>query len=459
MNYSIDDTICAPATSTGGAICVVRVSGSRCFEAVDSVVCLRRGTAAGAKGFTIRFGVVDGLDEVLVSVFKAPHSYTGEDMAEISCHASPYVVEELLRRLCGAGCRLAQAGEFTRRAFVAGKMDLAQAEAVADLIAADSQAAHKLAFSQLRGVYSEKLRSLREQIIELSALLELELDFSEEEVEFADRSRLRILAEAALAETCRLADSFRSGNAFKKGIPVALVGAVNSGKSTLLNALLGEDRAIVSDIPGTTRDTVEEVLIINGIAYRFIDTAGLRDGAEEIERIGIERSFSQIENATVVIVLLDGTASVESHLPVVSEVKSRLRDGTRVLWVRSKMDAVVESCFDDTFCTRLGISDVIDISARTGKGLDALKDAVSRPDSESMTASGAVMVTNQRHYEALSAAAEDLRRFLDGLSASIPTDLLSEDLRSATRHLGTIFGEITPDTLLGQIFSRFCIGK
>ncbi|MBO4670320.1 MAG: tRNA uridine-5-carboxymethylaminomethyl(34) synthesis GTPase MnmE [Bacteroidales bacterium] len=481
MNYCIDDTICAPATSSGGAICVVRVSGSGCFAAVDSVVKLRHGSASTAKGFTIRFGVVEGLDEVLVSVFKAPHSYTGEDMAEISCHASPYVVGDLLRRLCDAGCRLAQAGEFTRRAFVASKMDLAQAEAVADLIAADSAAAHRLAFSQLRGAYSEKLRSLRGQILELSALLELELDFSEEELEFADRGRLRMLAEAALAETSRLADSFRAGNAFKKGIPVAIVGAVNSGKSTLLNALLGEERAIVSDIPGTTRDTVEEVLVLNGIAYRFIDTAGLREGAEEIERMGIERSFSQIEKATVVIVLLDGTASVDSLLPVVAEVKARLSDSARVIWVRSKMDLAEPGghfagcgngaiapgngilpeagCKDGAFCTRLGIPDVIDLSSRTGQGLDALKEAVSRPDVESMSACGAVMVTNQRHYEALNSAAEDLRRFLDGLTTALPTDLLSEDLRSATRHLGTIFGEITPDNLLGEIFSRFCIGK
>ncbi|MCR5326943.1 MAG: tRNA uridine-5-carboxymethylaminomethyl(34) synthesis GTPase MnmE [Bacteroidales bacterium] len=459
MNYSVDDTICAPATSAGGAICVVRVSGPRCFEAVDSVVRLRHGTAAAARGFTVRFGVVDGLDEVLVSVFKAPHSYTGEDMAEISCHASPFVVRELLQRLCGAGCRLALAGEFTRRAFTAGKMDLAQAEAVADLIAADSQAAHQLAFSQLRGVYSQKLKELRRQIVELSALMELELDFSEEELEFADRKRLRGLAEAALDETSRLADSFRAGNAFKKGIPVAIVGAVNSGKSTLLNALLGEDRAIVSDIPGTTRDTVEETLVIEGIAFRFIDTAGLRETPETIERMGIERSIEQMDKASVVVVLLDATAPMDELKSVCDQVRSHLRPDTRVIWVRSKMDLVQgdgKAGALDTVGVEPGL---LDISAKTGYGLDRLRAAIASDASSRLKAADGLLVTNQRHHEALAAAAEDLRRFLDGLATSLPTDLLSEDLRSATRHLGTIFGEVTPDNVLGEIFGRFCVGK
>jgi tRNA modification GTPase len=362
-------------------------------------------------------------------------------------------------------------------------MDLAQAEAVADLISADSQAAHQLAFSQLRGAYSQKLKELRRQIVELSALMELELDFSEEELEFADRKRLRGLAEAALDETCRLADSFRAGNAFKKGIPVAIVGAVNSGKSTLLNALLGEDRAIVSDIPGTTRDTVEETLVIEGIAFRFIDTAGLRETPEMIERMGIERSIEQMDKASVVVALLDATAPQEELKAVCDRVRSHLRPDTRVIWVRSKVDLIQgggeagtpcskQGVFDPgtavsegpvlktgPFCTRLGIPDALDISAKTGYGLDRLRAAIASDAASRLKAADGLLVTNQRHHEALAAASEDLRRFLDGLSTSLPTDLLSEDLRSATRHLGTIFGEITPDNVLGEIFGRFCIGK
>ena len=453
MNYSVDDTICAPATSSGGAICVVRVSGSRCFEAVDSVVRLLHGSAAAAQGFTVRFGVVDGLDEVLVSVFRAPHSYTGEDMAEISCHASDYIVRELLRRLCASGCRLAQAGEFTRRAFTAGKMDLAQAEAVADLIAADSQAAHQLAFSQLRGAYSRKLNELRRQIVELSALMELELDFSEEELEFADRRKLSVLAGAALEETRRLTDSFRAGNAFKKGIPVAIVGAVNSGKSTLLNALLGENRAIVSDIPGTTRDTVEETLVLDGITFRFIDTAGLRDTPEEVERMGIERSLEQMDKASVVVVLLDALSPAAELEKVVARVREHIRPDTRVIWVRSKVDLAQGSS------PLPGLPEVLEISALTGYGLDSLKKAIASDATRELKAADGLLVTNQRHQEALAAAAEDLARFLEGLATSLPTDLLSEDLRSATRHLGTIFGEVTPDNVLGEIFGRFCVGK
>lgn len=449
-----EDTICAPATSAGGAICVIRVSGSECFAAVDAVVRMRRGSAASAKGFSVHFGEVEGLDEVLVCVFRAPQSYTGEDMAEISCHASPYVVSELLRRLGAAGCRMAGPGEFTRRAFTAGKMDLAQAEAVADLIAASSQAAHKLAFSQLRGHYSQRLRELRQQIIELGALMELELDFSEEEVEFADRGRLELLAREALAQIERLADSFRLGNAFKRGIPVAIVGPVNSGKSTLLNALLGEERALVSDIPGTTRDTVEEVLVLGGVAYRFIDTAGLRQTAETVEKMGIERSLEQIGKASIVLVLLDASAPVAELAGVVSDVRARLREDCRAIWVRSKSDIG-----GPDFASELGLEGLISISAKTGEGLTELRDAICAGARQDLLAADGLLVTNQRHQQALLRAAEDLRRFLDGLSTALPTDLLAEDLRSATAALGTIFGEVTPDDVLGEVFGRFCIGK
>lgn len=449
-----EDTICAPATSPGGAICVIRVSGSGCFAAVDAVVHMRRGSAASAKGFSVHFGEVEGLDEVLVCVFRAPQSYTGEDMAEISCHASPYVVSELLRRLGAAGCRMAGPGEFTRRAFTAGKMDLAQAEAVADLIAASSQAAHKLAFSQLRGHYSQRLRELRQQIIELGALMELELDFSEEEVEFADRGRLELLAREALGQIERLADSFRLGNAFKRGIPVAIVGPVNSGKSTLLNALLGEERALVSDIPGTTRDTVEEVLVLGGVAYRFIDTAGLRQTDETVEKMGIERSLEQIGKASIVLVLLDASAPVAELAGVVADVRARLREDCRAIWVRSKSDIG-----GPDFASELGLEGLISISAKTGEGLTELRDAICAGARQDLLAADGLLVTNQRHQQALLRAAEDLRRFLDGLCTSLPTDLLAEDLRSATAALGTIFGEVTPDDVLGEVFGRFCIGK
>lgn len=458
-----DDVICAPASGRGGAVSIVRLSGEGCLNVADAVVSLRRGTVAEAPGFSLRFGVAEGLDEVLVSVFHAPHSYTGEDMVEISCHASPFVVSSLLERLCAAGARLAEPGEFTRRAFVSGKMDLAQAEAVADLIASQSEAAHRLAFSQLRGLFSSRLQELRSKILELSALLELELDFSEEEVEFADRSKLQALANETLAEVQRLEGSFRMGNAFKKGIPVAIVGPVNSGKSTLLNALLGEERAIVSDIPGTTRDTVEELLVLRGVQYRFIDTAGLRDSSETVEKIGIGRSLEQIEKAYVVIVLMDSTAPMEEIESVVGSVRSHLREDTRVIWVRSKCDLLAEGDpvpgTASGICTRLGIPKLIDISARTGKGLDELREAVASDDASVLDTTGAVMVTNLRHYESLKSAASDLTVFIDGLASGIPTDLLAEDLRSATRHLGQITGEITPDDILGEVFGRFCIGK
>ncbi len=464
-----DDVICAPATGRGGAVSIVRLSGKGCLDVADAVVSLRRGTVAEAPGFSLRFGVAEGLDELLVSIFHAPHSYTGEDMVEISCHASPFVVSSLLERLCAAGARLAEPGEFTRRAFVSGKMDLAQAEAVADLIAAQSEAAHRLAFSQLRGSFSTRLQELRGKILELSALLELELDFSEEEVEFADRSSLRSLASEALAEVKRLAGTFKMGNAFKRGIPVAIVGAVNSGKSTLLNTLLGEERAIVSSIPGTTRDTVEELLVLRGVQYRFIDTAGLRDTSETVEQIGIERSLSQIEKAYVVIVLMDSTAPMEELESVVASVKSHLQEDTRVIWVRSKCDLITEGDSvpggvstpgaASSFCARLDIPKVIDISALTGKGLDELREAVASDDATVLDTTDAVMVTNLRHYESLKSAASDLSVFIDGLASGIPTDLLAEDLRSTTRHLGLITGEITPDDILGEVFGRFCIGK
>ncbi|MBO5562838.1 MAG: tRNA uridine-5-carboxymethylaminomethyl(34) synthesis GTPase MnmE, partial [Bacteroidales bacterium] len=308
MNSRFEDTIVAPATIPGtGAISIIRISGPECFSVVDAVVSLKSGTVSDSGGYTIHLGDVEGLDDVLVSVFRAPHSYTGEDSVEISCHASLYIVSELIRRLVAAGCRIAGPGEFTQRAFLNGKMDLAQAEAVADLISSSTEAAHRIALHQLKGGYSSELANLRNELLEMTSLLELELDFSEEDVEFADRSRLLSLVDTTRAHLERLIDSFRLGNAIKNGIPVAIIGPANAGKSTLLNSMLGEERAIVSDIAGTTRDTIEERLNLDGILFRFIDTAGLRETSEVIERMGIERTFKALDDAEIVLAVVDAS--------------------------------------------------------------------------------------------------------------------------------------------------------
>ncbi|MBO4263356.1 MAG: tRNA uridine-5-carboxymethylaminomethyl(34) synthesis GTPase MnmE [Bacteroidales bacterium] len=366
-----EDTICAPATAIGsGAISVIRVSGGTALPLVDGLVKLRRGTLADAPGFTVRFGEIPGVDEVLVTVFRAPHSYTGEDACEISCHASPYVANRILDLLCDAGCRLAEPGEFTRRAFLNGKLDLAQAEAVADLIAASTRTAHQVALSQLKGGYSAELRQLRDKLVELSALLELELDFSEEDVEFADRERLRALLEETMGKVQRLADSFQTGNAVRNGVPVAIIGAANTGKSTLLNALLGEERAIVSDMPGTTRDTVEECLVLDGIQYRFIDTAGLRETDDSVEQKGIERSMAALRKALVVIGVIDASQPGIAQFEAWSQLKELVRQaGTGpLIAVRNKMDICLEP---------YPLAGVLDLSARTGLGLGALKARIS----------------------------------------------------------------------------------
>ena len=456
-----DDTICAPASPIGSAaISVVRVSGPLALEAVDKLVAFRRGTAAESKGFEVKFGVVPNLDDVLVSVYKAPHSYTGEHAAEISCHASPYIVSVILQRLLRAGCRMAEPGEFTRRAFLNGKMDLAQAEAVADLIAADSQAAHRLAFAQMKGRYSEEFRELRAQLVELASLVELELDFSEEEVEFADRSKLADLLGQARARIEALKGSYSVGNAVKSGVPVAIVGAPNSGKSTLLNALLCEDRAIVSDIPGTTRDTVEETMVLDGVRYRFIDTAGLRESDDTVEKLGIERSLGKLRSAAIVLAVLDASAPLQENLASAKTISSKLSPDQKVIWILNKSDiaprdpAIALPDLIKNLHTITG--DSLRISALNGTGLDELHEAIT--ECGYGTTEGAV-VTSARHYSALCEAADDLARVSDALDRHLSGDLLAEDLRAAISTLGSIFGEITTDDLLGEIFSKFCIGK
>ena len=466
-------TICAPATSVGtGAISVVRLSGPDTMAVVDRVIRFRSGMAAEAPGYSLKFGNIEGLDEVLVSFFRAPHSYTGEDAAEISCHASPYIVSTLLDRLTEAGCRLAEPGEFTRRAFLNGKMDLAQAEAVADVISSASAAQHRVAMNQLRGGYSAELRELRKQLLELTALLELELDFSEEDVEFADRSRLRALLDTACSHCRQLADSFRLGNAIRNGVPVAIVGAPNSGKSTLLNALLRDDRAIVSDIPGTTRDTVEETCVIDGVLFRFIDTAGIRASSDEVERLGIERTFRKISEAEIVLGVVDISASEEQVSQELQTITDRIdykqqkllilanktdkENGNKIV---TTLNSFVTST-DSENNSHSGLdpeSPVLAISAKIGKGLENLRSALV--SHAGVASASGTLVTNARHAAALREAAASLSAVSDGLDTGRPSDLLAEDLRAALASLGSITGEITTDEVLGEIFSKFCIGK
>lgn len=466
MHRMDTDTIVAPATLPGsGAISIVRISGPRALETVSAVVTCNR-PLDDAPGYSIRYGTAlqnDGsvLDEVLVSVFRAPHSYTGEEAAEISCHASRYVVETLLQRLCDAGARAAEPGEFTRRAFVNGKMDLAQAEAVADVIQSDNAAAHRVAMNQLRGGYSSRLKELRDKLLEVTALMELELDFSEEDVEFADRSHLVSLVEETLAHIRTLTDSFRLGNAIKTGIPVAIVGATNTGKSTLLNALLGEDRAIVSDIAGTTRDTVEETFNINGTVFRMIDTAGIRETEEEIEKIGISRSLLKLSQADIVLGVIDATAPLSEQRQHIREIASRIRfDEQTLLLLLNKMDLVAEpSSPEDTRVTD-GKMMTIPLSAKTGQGLKTLKNSLMTVwEKQLKGAEQALLVTNIRHYNALHKAADALELVKSGIASGTPTDLVSQDMRDSLYHLGSILGTITDDEILGRIFERFCIGK
>ncbi len=459
-------TICAPATSVGsGAISVVRLSGPDTMAVVDRVVRFRSGTASQAPGYSLKFGTVEGLDEVLVSLFRAPHSYTGEDAAEISCHASPFIVSALLDRLTEAGCRLAEPGEFTRRAFLNGKMDLAQAEAVADVISSSSEAQHRVAMNQLRGGYSAELRELRKQLLELTALLELELDFSEEDVEFADRSRLRALLDTACSHCRQLADSFRLGNAIRNGVPVAIVGAPNSGKSTLLNALLRDDRAIVSDVPGTTRDTVEETCVIGGVLFRFIDTAGIRASEDEVERLGIERTFRKISEAEIVLGVVDISTSEEQVKKDLRTIVERIDfERQKLLILVNKIDknevnknVTTLNFFVSSLDIKSNNANILEISAKTGNGLENLRSALV--SSTNVSSASGTLVTNARHAAALREAAASLSAVSDGLDAGRPSDLLAEDLRAALASLGSITGEITTDEVLGEIFAKFCIGK
>lgn len=471
MDYSLfDDTIAAPATVPGtGAVTLLRVSGPKALRIVSDVVKCESKSIEETPAGRIRYGVVyneskEVVDEVLVSVFKAPHSYTGEDSAEITCHASSFVASEILRLLCTAGARMASPGEFTRRAFVNGKMDLAQAEAVADVISSSSSASLKVAINQLRGGFSSELKDIRSRLLEVASLLELELDFSEEDVEFADRPKLAALLDEATSHVNSLASSFRQGNAIKNGVPVAIVGAVNAGKSTLLNALLGEERAIVSDIPGTTRDTVEETLVLDGILFRFIDTAGLREASDTVEQIGVSRSYKKLSEASVVLAVLDVSASEEENEASISGIVSKIDPSSQKLIVLlNKADILGDNINVSLLNESVLFTDnkviKLYISAKTGFGLDSLRKALSATQKDITLDSDQTIVTNLRHFQALSETGSALSRARASLSSGLTPDLIAEDLRSALYHLGTITGEVTPDEVLGEIFGRFCIGK
>ena len=470
MKNLIGDTIVAPATVPGtGAISIVRISGPDCFRYADAVVQLNHGSISECAGYTIHYGEIPSLDDVLVSVFKAPHSYTGEDSVEISCHASRYIAEELVRRLLEAGCRMALPGEFTRRAFLNGKMDLAQAEAVADLISSTTAASHRVAYNQLRGGFSTELAVLRSELVEMTSLLELELDFSEEEVEFADRSRLLALIDKTRTHVVSLADTFKFGNAIRNGVPVAIVGATNVGKSTLLNALVGEDRALVSDIAGTTRDTVEEVINLNGIPFRFIDTAGIRETDETVEQMGIERTFRKISEAEIVIGMVDVTAqdsTIKSNLELmVSKIDFETQKFVLCL---NKVDLGPEKDVNknvnmiNDFVTSLDKEAVVvKLAAKKGLGLSELRDTLSDLESHLIPNADSTFVTNIRHYESLRQTADSLAAARFALTSGTPSDLVAEDLRRAISSLNQILGTdlIDPESVLQNIFRNHCIGK
>lgn len=486
MHFEVNDTICAPATIPGtGAVSIVRISGPDSFKVAESIVSCKHTSLSALDAYKMQFVELleaDGsvLDQALVAVFKAPHSYTGEDSVEIYCHASAYIVNRILQLLCDAGARAAEAGEFTRRAFANGKMDLAQAEAVADVIASQSAAAHRVAMNQLRGGYSRELKGMREELLNLAALMELELDFSEEEVEFADRDRLRVSCDTLSSHLSRLIASFRLGNALKNGIPTVIAGATNAGKSTLLNALLGEDRAIVSDIAGTTRDSIEASFNVDGNLFRVIDTAGLRESGDCIEKIGIERSLSMIEKADIVLAVFDVCAPLPELLESARLISEKAQGKVQLIVPILNKIELIEGIIPGEAPLNKNVNDInndvielenkllealdiqntrfVRISAANGFGLQHLKQILSDFACQSLNQS-ATLVTNTRHLQALKEAHSALHRVRSGLDTTLPVDLIVQDLREALYHLGSITGEISTDEILGEIFGRFCIGK
>ena len=458
ISSTATDTITALATQPGGAIGVVRVSGAKAIELTEKVF---RGVGKKplheAKGNTLHYGVIvdkDGkeIDDVLVSVFRAPHSYTGEDSTEVSCHGSAYVLNQVVKALIDAGCRQARPGEYTQRAYLNGKMDLSQAEAVADLIAATNRASHQVALSQLKGHFSSELSKLRDQLLKMTSLLELELDFSDhEELEFADRGQLKALAETIHERISVLIKSFETGNALKRGVPVAIIGKTNVGKSTLLNCLLHEEKAIVSNIHGTTRDVIEDTTEIQGITFRFIDTAGLRNTDDQVEQLGIERSYKKLAEARIILWVVDAAPSLSE----LSEMQARC-EGKSLILVRNKVD--------ETNADGLSVGDshcpIVAISAKYKRNIDQLEQLIYTSANIPEINENSVIITSVRHYEALTRADESIRRVIEALAMNLSGDLISEDLRICLNELADITGgQITPHEVLGNIFKHFCIGK
>jgi tRNA modification GTPase len=456
MSYT--DNIVALATPSGtGAIAVIRISGPDAVSIADSIFKSVKGKELSKqKSHTIHLGHVvdDGkiLDEVLVSIFKGPHSYTGENVVEISCHGSPYIQQQIIQLVLRKGCRAASAGEFTLRAFLNGKMDLSQAEAVADLIASDSEAAHDIAMQQMRGGFSNEIQKLREELLNFASLIELELDFSQEDVEFADRTQFNELLNRISEVLKKLIDSFALGNVIKHGIPVAIVGQPNVGKSTLLNVLLNEERAIVSDIAGTTRDTVEDQISLNGINFRFIDTAGIRETVDVVEKIGIERTFDKIEKARLIIFLFDRMDFDRSEL---RRIQNRYPN-KQLVPICNKVDLLEQSQIEEL---RNEIPEVLFLSAKNKTGIPELeKKLLALVDSGALSGDETI-ITNSRHYDALLKALEEIQKVKEGMEMGLASDLMAIDIRQALFHLGEITGSVTTDDLLGNIFSNFCIGK
>ena len=460
-------TITAISTAPGiGGIAVIRVSGIDARKNCNAIFVPKKKffTMMQQEANTASFGSVvnkqnEEIDEVIATVFLAPHSFTGEDIVEIACHGSIYVQQKILQLLIDQGCELAKPGEFTQRAFLNGKMDLSQAEAVADLIASNSEASHRMAMNQMRGGFSNELLKLRAQLLNFVSFIELELDFNEEDVEFVDRSKLKILATDIEQLIARLSDSFRVGNALKNGIPVALVGETNVGKSTLLNVLLNEDKAIVSEIHGTTRDTIEDLVNIKGITFRFIDTAGIRDTKDKIESMGIERTYQKIEQATIILWIVDCTQLTE-HMEWLTERIAKRAEGKKVILVFNKIDKIAEEEREvlDQLFQQFG-GERIYISAKERINTEGLQKALVLAAQLPEINSGDVVVNNIRHYEALQNAMKAIHRVIDGLDNKISGDFLSQDIRECMHFLGEITGEISNDEILGNIFGKFCIGK